>query len=160
MNTVADYTKPSLIVPHLRSRDAAGVTAELCSMLEREGRISDLLPFYHAIISHEALSSTAMSPGWALPHARVAGIPHLCFALGRPAEPLVWFGGEPISMVFLFAVPQNQAAAILNLIAGLARLSQDQVRLDRLADAPNSGAMFEVLQGISLPKRRAAAVDA
>jgi mannitol/fructose-specific phosphotransferase system IIA component (Ntr-type) len=160
MNSVADYTEPSLMVPLLRSRDAAGVTAELCSMLERQGRITDLLPFYHAIISHEALSSTAMSPSWALPHARIAGIPHLCFAVGRAAEPLVWFGGEPVSMVFLFAVPQNQAAAYLSLIAGLANLSQDRVRLERLADAPDSGAMFEVLREITLPKRRSAALAA
>ena len=71
MSTVADYTEPSLMVPLLRSRDAAGVTAELCSTLDRQGRLSDLLPFYHAVISHEALSSTAMSPGWAMPHARI-----------------------------------------------------------------------------------------
>jgi mannitol/fructose-specific phosphotransferase system IIA component (Ntr-type) len=160
MNNVADYTAPLLMVPLLRSRDAAGVTAELCSMLERQGRISDLLPFYHAIISHEALSSTAMSPDWALPHARIAGIPHLCFALGRTAEPLVWFGGERVSMVFLSAVPQNQAAAYLSLISGLAKLNQDHGRLQRLADAPDCEAMFEVLREISLPKRRSAAVTA
>jgi mannitol/fructose-specific phosphotransferase system IIA component (Ntr-type) len=160
MNSVADYTEPLLIAPLLRSRDAAGVTAELCSMLERQGRIADLLPFYHEVISREALSSSAMSPGWALPHARVAGIPHLCFALGMTAEPLVWFGGEPVSLVFLCAVPQNQAAAYLNLISGLAKLSQNHARLGRLAEAPDSETMFEVLREIPLPKRHSAAVTA
>jgi mannitol/fructose-specific phosphotransferase system IIA component (Ntr-type) len=160
MSTVADYTEPSLMVPVLRSRDAAGVTAELCSILERQGLITNLLPFYHEVISREALSSSAMPPGWALPHARVAGIPRLCFSLGRTAEPLVWFGGEVVSMVFLFAVPRDQAAAYLSLIAGLAKLSQDHARLERLADAPDSGAMFEVLREIPLPKRRSAAVSA
>jgi mannitol/fructose-specific phosphotransferase system IIA component (Ntr-type) len=160
MNSVADYSELSLMVPLLRSRDGAGVTAELCSMLERQGRIGDLLPFYHAIISHEAVSSTAMSPGWALPHARVAGIPRLCFALGRTAEPLRWFGGEMVSMVFLSAVPQNQAAAYLSLISGLAKLSQDHARLERLTDASDSEAMLEVLREIHLPKRRSAALAA
>ena len=158
MNSVANYTEPSLIVSLLRSRDAAGITAELCSMLERQGVITDLLPFYHEVISREALSSSAMSPGWALPHARIAGIPRLCFALGRTAEPLVWFGGEVVSMVFLFAVPQNQAAAYLCLIAGLAKLSQDHARLERLTVASDSRAMLDVLQEMPLPKRRSAAV--
>jgi mannitol/fructose-specific phosphotransferase system IIA component (Ntr-type) len=160
MKTVADYTEPSLMVPLLRSRDAAGVTAELCSTLERLGRVGELLPFYHAIISHEALSGTVISPGWALPHARIAGIPQLCFALGRTAEPLVWFGGEPVNTVFLFAVPENQAGAYLHLISGLMRLGQDRLRLDRLADAPDSETMFEVLREIPLPKRRSATVSA
>jgi mannitol/fructose-specific phosphotransferase system IIA component (Ntr-type) len=159
-NSVADFTEPSLMVPLLRSRDAAAVTAELCSTLEREGRTSDLLPFYHEVISREALSSTVISPGWALPHARIAGIPQLCFALGRTAEPLVWFGGEPVNMVFLFAVPEREAGAYLNLISSLARLSQDRLRLERLADAHDSQTMFEVLRGVPLPTRRPAAISA
>jgi mannitol/fructose-specific phosphotransferase system IIA component (Ntr-type) len=160
MPTVADYTEPSLMLPLLRSRDAAGVTAEICSALQRQGRVSDLLPFYHAVISHEALSSTVISPGWALPHARIAGIPQLSFALGRTAEPLPWFGGELVSLVFLFAVPESDAAAYLSLIAGLAKLGQDHGLLERLGDAPDDRTMFEVLRGIPLPGRRAAAVNA
>jgi len=158
MNSVADYTDPSLIVPLLRSRDAAAVTAELCSTLQRQGRINDLLPFHHAVITHESVSGTVISPGWALPHARLAGIAGLTFALGRTAEPLAWFGGEPVCMVFLFAVPESEAMAYLSLIAGLARLGQDRLRLERLGDAPDSLTMFEVLREIPLPKRTAAAV--
>ncbi|MCX6916513.1 MAG: PTS sugar transporter subunit IIA [Verrucomicrobia bacterium] len=159
MGAVADYTEPSLMLPLLRRRDAAAATAELCSLLQRLGRISDLLPFYHAVLSHESLSSTAISPGWAMPHARLAGISQLSFALGRTAEPLAWFGGEPVSLVFLFAVPECDGGAYLNLIASLARLSQDRLRLARLADAPDSRSMFEVLQEIPLPKRPAAVVN-
>ena len=157
MSTVADYTERSLMVPLLRSRDAAAVVAELCSTLECQKRIGDLLPFYHGVISHEALSATVISPGWALPHARVAGIPQLCFALGRTAEPLAWFGGEPVNMVFLFAVAEREAATYLSLLAGLARLGEDHVCLERLADAPDGQAMFEALRGIPLPKCRSAA---
>ena len=160
MNTMADYTEASLMLPLLRCRDAAAVTAELCSTLQREGRINDLLPFYHGVISHEALSSTVISPGWALPHARIPGIPALSFALGRTAEPLAWFGGEPVNMVFLFAVPESDAAAYLRLIAGLAKLGQDRLRLERLGDAADSQSMFEVLGEIALPGRPAAAVNA
>ena len=150
MNTVAYYTAPSLMVPLLSSRDGATIMAELCSTLQSQGRITDLLPFYQTVISHESLSSTAMSPGWAMPHARIAGIPRLSFALGRTAEPVVWFGGERVNVVFLFAVPESEAAAYLSLISGLARLSQDSLRLARLGDAPDSRAMFEVLQQIPI----------
>ena len=159
MNFVADYTEPSLILPLLRSRDAAGVTAELCSSLQCQGRINDLLPFYHAVLSHESLSSTAMSPGWALPHARITGIRRLSFALGRAAEPLAWFGGQAVSWVFLFAVPESDGAAYLNLISALARFSQDRWRLERLADALDSQSMFDVLREVPLPDRPAAVVN-
>jgi mannitol/fructose-specific phosphotransferase system IIA component (Ntr-type) len=159
-NTLADYTEPSLMVPRLSGRDAATLTGELCSTLHRKGRISDLRGFYDAVISRESLSSTAMVPGWAVPHARLAGISQLSFALGRSEEPLAWFGGKPANTIFLFAVPETEAAAYLTLISGLAKLSQDRLRLERLADASDSQAMFEVLQGIRLPQRRSAFVNA
>ena len=158
LSTVADFTEPSLIVPLLRGREAAAVTTELCSVLQREGRIVNLQPFCQAVISRETLSSTAMPPGWALPHARLEGIPRLTLALGRTSEPLVWFGGERVSMVFLFAVPEAQAASYLSLISGLARLSQDRLRLERLGEAPDNLGMFEVLQEIPLARSPAAAV--
>jgi nitrogen PTS system EIIA component len=158
MSTVADYTAPSLMVPFLRSRHAASLVAELCTTLHAQGRIADAESCCRTIIRRETLSSTSMSPGWAFPHARLEGIPQLAFALGRSSKPLAWFGGEPVNTVFLFAVPETGAAAYLGLISGLAKLSQDPLRLQRLGDAPDSRAMFEVLQEVPLPGNRAAAV--
>lgn len=159
MKTVAHYTEPSLILPLLRSRDAAGVAAELCSALQRQGRINDLLPFYHAVLNHESLSSTAMSPGWALPHARSAGIARLSFTLGRTAEPLAWFGGQAVNLIFLFAVPESDGTSYLSLVSALARLSQDRWRLERLADALDNQTMFDVLREVPLPNHSAAILD-
>jgi mannitol/fructose-specific phosphotransferase system IIA component (Ntr-type) len=144
------------MVPLLRCRDAAAVTAELCSTLQRQGKVNDLLPFYNAIISYEALNSTATSPAWALPHAFVPGLPELSFALGRTAEPLVWFGQELVQVVFLFAVPESESAAYESLVSGLAKLGQDRMRCDQLLQAPDSEAMFALLEEIHLPRRRAA----
>ena len=159
MSAVADYTAPSLMVSLPRGRDAAALVAELCSMLHSQGLISDQESFYHAVLAHEKLSSTAMPPGWALPHARLAGIPRLSFVLGRTREPIAWFGGERVTTVFLCAVPEAEAGASLGLISGLARLSQDTARLRRLEDAPDSQAMFEVLQEIPLPGSPAPALN-
>ena len=149
------------MVPLLRSRDAAAVTAELCSTLQRQGRVSDLLPFYHAVISHEALSSTFNSPGWALPHARIAGIPQLSFRAraDRRAAGLVWRANWS-SWSFLLAVPESEAAVYLGLISGLAKAAPGPRAPGTPGDAPDSEAMFEVLQEIPLPKRRPAAVVA
>jgi mannitol/fructose-specific phosphotransferase system IIA component (Ntr-type) len=161
MSTLAQHTSPELIVSQLRSRTAAGVIGELCATLEREGRVKDPLSFYNAVMSHEALSSTAISPGWALPHARVPGLERLSFALGRSAAPLDWLqhGGEPVQLIFLFAVPETDGVSYLTLISGLAKLSQDPIRMERLLRAPDNQAMLEVLKQIRLPQPRPAAIQ-
>jgi len=46
--TLADFTSPGMIIPHLRGQDATSVIQELSQSMQREGRVPDLLPFYHA----------------------------------------------------------------------------------------------------------------
>jgi nitrogen PTS system EIIA component len=154
VTTIADYTDPELIIPQVRCHEAPGVLGELCSSLNRAGRLPNILAFYNAAMSHEFVCSTVTSPGWALPHARIRGLERLSFALGRSAEPLDWPGGsgEKVKLVFLFAVPEADAGAYLLLVAGLARLSHDSPGCERLLQAPNPRAIFELLQQVQLPE--------
>jgi len=48
--TLADYTRPSLVVSRLRERDTAGIISELSQVLQREACVADVLPFYHAAL--------------------------------------------------------------------------------------------------------------
>ena len=72
--TLADFTSGGLLVPRLRGRDAASVIQELSQVLQRETRIPDLLPFYHAALNREFMVSTNMEAGMAFPHARLPAV--------------------------------------------------------------------------------------
>ena len=130
------------------------VLAELCVHLERCGRLKDQLSFYNAVMSREWLSSTAMPPGWAVPHARIPGLPRLAFALGRSSTPLAWpdSNGLGVSLVFVFAVPEDDAATYMRLLAALARLSQNPAQCRALLEAPDGRSLFELLQQVPLPQ--------
>jgi mannitol/fructose-specific phosphotransferase system IIA component (Ntr-type) len=159
--TLSRYTTQELMIPRLRSRDAAAIIAELCSVMHREQRVKDLLPFYNDVISRETLSSTATSPGWAMPHARGDDLERLSFAVGLTAEPLTWFGdtGELVSVVFLFAVPESETASYLRLLSGFSRLSRDPLIVQRLLQASDSRMMFDLLEQIPLRRPRPAAAE-
>lgn len=148
------------MVPELESQAGAAVIAELCSVLQRQGRLSDPAAFYDAVMTRELMSATSIAPGWALPHARLKGLAQLSFALARSSQPLFWFGeaGFRLRTVFLFAVPEAEALTYLNLIAAVARLSQNPVLLEQLVRAPDRQSMFEVLQHVPLRQRGPAAV--
>src|SRR5438270_8906732 len=148
------------MVPELQSKAAPAVIAELCSVLQRQGRLSDPAAFHDAIMARELISATSIAPGWALPHARLKGLTQLSFALARSSQPLVWFGegGARPQTVFLFAVPEAESKTYLNLIAAVARLSQNPVLLEQLVRAPDGGSMFEVLEQVALRQRGPAAV--
>src|SRR5688572_5282629 len=131
--TLADFTIPGLIVPHLNGQTAPEVIEELTQALQREGRVPEVRSFYQAVQKREALVSTAMEEGMAFPHARVEGLAQLSFALGRSAQPLTWGTpqGHRIRLVFLMAVPGADLGQYLSLISGLARLGKNRVLLEK-----------------------------
>lgn len=147
---LADYTTPALMVPQLQSQGRAAVIVELCALLQREGRLHDLTTFSDAVMRREQLSSTSIACGWALPHARLNGLPRLTFTLARSSQPFVWSTEAlcPVHTVFLFAAPEPEAKTYLNLISAVARLSQNSALVDQLRRAPDARNMFAVLQQV------------
>jgi mannitol/fructose-specific phosphotransferase system IIA component (Ntr-type) len=150
--TLADFTSPGLIIPRLRGQDVATVIQELSRALQRQNRVPDLLPFYHAALNREFLVSTDMEAGMAFPHARLPGLKELSFALGRSDEPLAWATntGRPVKLVFLIAIPPTDSTQYLLLISGLARLAKNGGLVEKLYAAQDNFQMLEVLQQIEL----------
>jgi hypothetical protein len=48
--SLADYSRPALVVPRLRERDTVGIISELSQALQREGCVPDVLPLYQAAL--------------------------------------------------------------------------------------------------------------
>jgi mannitol/fructose-specific phosphotransferase system IIA component (Ntr-type) len=151
--TLADFTRPGLIVPRLVSRDATSAIHELSLVLQREGCVPDWLPFYHEALNREFLLSTDMEAGMAFPHARLPGLRELAFAFGRSEAPFTWGPGitHPVRMVFLLAVPSAVADQYLPLVSGLARLSGNLPLLDVIRGAADSATIMAVFHQIVLP---------
>ncbi len=150
--TLADYTSPDLIVSQLRGEDAASVIQELSQALQREERVADLLPFYHAALNHEFLVSSDLETGMAFPHARLPGLKELVFAVGRSKVPLDWGAKNTrtVKLVFLIAVPATDSTRYLLLVSGLARLAKDHRLVEKLHAARDNFQILEALQQIKL----------
>jgi len=156
LNSLADYTSLELLLPKLQSRDSAQALKELCGRLEYAGKVPNSALFYNAVMAREKLSSTATSPGWAMPHSRIQGLSELSFALGMSPEPMEWLGNSavPVSMIFLFAVPETEIGSYLRVISGLARLNRKPALLSELLRVVDSQAMLELLRQISVGEVR------
>ena len=150
--TLADFTRPGLIIPHLVSRDETSAIHELSLALQREGCVPDWLPFYHEALNREFLLSTDMEAGMAFPHARLPGLRELAFAFGRSDVPFAWGPGvtHPVRMVFLLAVPSTDPEHYLPLVSALARLSGNNPLLDALRGAVDSAGIVAVFRQVVL----------
>lgn len=155
--SLADYSSASLMIPELRGLRSYEVIQELCLALQRENRIPDLLPFYHAILNHEFLVSSDTEAGMAIPHAPLAGLREPVFATGRSNEPIYWGAKamRTVRLVFLIAMPDTDSTQYLLLISSLARLSRDEALMQRLQTVPTAEQMFEILQQVKVGTQRA-----
>jgi hypothetical protein len=91
--TLADFTSPGIIIPWLRGQDVATILQELSQALYQEKRVPDM-PFYHAVLNREFPVNTDLEQGMAFPHARLAELSELSFALGRSPRPISWAQGR------------------------------------------------------------------
>jgi mannitol/fructose-specific phosphotransferase system IIA component (Ntr-type) len=150
--SLADYTRQELIVPQLRERDTAGIISELSLVLQRQGGVPDVLPFYQAALNQEMLANSALETGLALPHARLSGVKQLQFAFGRTPAPVVWGGKSswPAQFIFLMAVPATDVAGYLQLLASLARLGQQPELLAQLRLPDSAEAILAMLEKVPL----------
>jgi mannitol/fructose-specific phosphotransferase system IIA component (Ntr-type) len=150
--TLAHFTSPAMIIPHLRGQDVTSVIQELSRAMHREGRVPDFLPFYHTALNREFLVGTEMEAGMAFPHARLPGLKELSFAFGRSDAPVLWGtkGARTVRMVFLLAVPATDSTQYLLLISGLARLAKQSELMEKLGAAQDTFQILEVLQQVQL----------
>lgn len=150
--SLARFTSPELLLPSLSGATPAAAISELSQLLVARGDVPNGPEFAARALEREALSSTAAQPGFALPHVRVTYLDRPRFALGRTAAPMPWLANSPnlVQLIFLIVVPQNNVRLYITFISGVARLSKDSERLNRLLKAGNCGQMFEILSEITL----------
>lgn len=150
MATLADFTCPALIIPHLRGQDVTSVIEELSRALHREARVPDFLPFYQSALNREFLVKTDVESGMAFPHARLPEVEKVSFAFGQSNEPIDWGsrGTHTVKCVFLLAVPATDSTQYLALISGLTRLSKQTDLLELLRTARDQDQILSLFQRI------------
>lgn len=153
--SMLEYTRHELIVPHLRETDTAGIIGQLSEGLQRQRVVPDLLPFYHAALNQELLHNSALESGIAIPHARLTGVKHVQFSFGRTAFPVSWGvkGSWAVQFIFLVAVPASDSATYLQLLAGIARLSQQPELIAELRKATGAEDLLAVFERVRLRPR-------
>lgn len=140
------------IVPRLSGGDRDSVIHELIDVLEDAGHVkpehrSDLL--LH-LLKREAVASTALGNGVAIPHAKVPFVSDFCGAVGiAPPPDGIDFGAQDkqkVSVVFLFLSPQNAISGHLQLMAHIAGIARNQKFLRLLQRARTKRDVEELLE--------------
>lgn len=138
----------SVINVELESIDKDEVFAEMVEMLVRVGRLGDRDAALDAIRSREAMATTGIGSGVAVPHGKSPTVGQLTGALGISREGIDYEAtdDEPVHVVFLVLAEANNPGPHVECLGEIARLLQVQGFYDRLRRAESAEKALAVIK--------------
>lgn len=146
---LSQFLDESVINPELESLDKDELFAEMVEMLVRAGRVADRDAALDAIGTREAMATTGIGGGVAVPHGKSPTIGELTAALGISAEGVEYDAtdGEPVHIVFMVLAEANNPGPHVECLGEIARLLQVQGFSERLRRAKNPEEVLAIIQG-------------
>lgn len=97
--------------------------------------------------ARENLGSTGFGRGVAIPHCRSKSVRRPSLALIRLEQPLDFAAADalPVTLVCGLVSPENAGATHLHALAAISRLTRDETKMQMLADAPTTEAVYALL---------------
>ena len=138
----------AIVLPELRGGSRAQVLAEIADGLHAALPALDTAALQGALAEREAVGSTAIGGGVALPHCRLFGLDQVCLAVARHAAGID-FGAADRAPVHLFLVvlsPAEAPSAHLRLLAELARRIRDPRRVEHALAAASAAELLDALE--------------
>lgn len=134
---ITDILVPEAVIVDLKAQDKDGVLAEMVQALVESGATLDGKRLLEVLVEREALQSTGIGEGVAIPHGKLPGLDRLLAAFGKSPSGVDFdsIDGEPTMLFFLLVVPEHSGSAHLKALARISRFLRDDSFRKRLVEA-------------------------
>ena len=143
---LTEFLTPERVVVPLAARDKAGIIAELTRhLVDRSG--GSFAEVLGAVEEREAVLSTGIGFGVAIPHARSSAVRELTVVCGVSPVPISYdsIDGEPVRLFFLIVGPEASAGQHVKVLSRIARLVRREDLRDQLCGAATAQEFYAAL---------------
>ncbi|HLV25053.1 MAG TPA: PTS sugar transporter subunit IIA [Gemmatimonadales bacterium] len=144
---LSDLLTPARVRLPLSGTSKAEVLRELVEVAVPDLEPSARDAIAEAVGEREAILSTGVGDGIAIPHAKTSLVDGLVIAVGiaRPPVEFDALDGNPVDLLFLLLGPESSGAAHLKALGRLSRLLRREEFRDGLRAAPDADALHRVI---------------
>lgn len=144
---LTELLTPERVKVPLAARTKDAVLEELVGVLGAEGAVADPAAVLRAVHQREAVLSTGIGGGVAIPHGKAEGVEGLAMAAGVAAEPLDFaaLDGQPVRLFFLLVGPESAAGLHVKALSRISRLVRRDDLRERLASATTPAEFMAVV---------------
>lgn len=145
---ILDILAPEAIVPAMRATTKAEALQELATLLVTLHPEVDGARLVQVLLDREALGSTAIGEGIAIPHGKLPGVANVVAAFGRSPNGVAFdsLDGKPTRLFFLLIAPEDSAGVHLKALARVSRLLKDRSFRDRLEAGGTPEQLFAIIK--------------
>lgn len=144
---LTELLTPERVRIPLEARTKDDLLGELVRVVA-EGEAIDVDEVLRAVREREAVLSTGIGHGVAIPHGKSSAVPELRMAAGRTSAPIEFdaLDGQPVGLFFLLVGPEAAAGPHIKALSRISRLvRRDDIR-DRLVAAKDAAEFLDALR--------------
>ena len=147
---ITEFLNEGAVSCEVRAENKEGVIRELAGLLVKSGAIKDrdLQQLVHILLEREALGSTGIGQGVAIPHGKTDVVAQLVGAVGVSRHGLNFdsLDGERTHIFFLLVAPEDSAGPHLKALARISRLLKERHFRESLLAAKDEKALLRILR--------------
>lgn len=145
---ITEILSPEMILPSLSGSSKAEVLDELAQCLCKNHPEVARDRLLAVLTEREALGSTAIGDGIAIPHGKIRGLSQIVGVFGRSVEGIDFesLDGKPTQLFFLLVAPEDSASLHLKALARVSRLLREASFRSRLLEASDAGSLFDLIR--------------
>lgn len=126
----------------------------MVDLMEKSGKISDKVEYKKGILAREALGTTGIGEGIAIPHAQVAAVkkPGLAAMTIKDGVNYESLDGNPVYLAFMIAAPEDGGNLHLKALAKLSTLLMNGEFRQSLIQAKNAKEFLDIINDEEMKK--------
>ena len=147
---IAEFLDEGAVSCDVKADSKEGVIRELVSLLVKSGAIKDkdMPKLVQILLDREALGSTGIGQGVAIPHGKSSCVTNVVGAVGISHTGMSFdsLDGEAVQIFFLLVAPEDSAGPHLKALARISRLLKEKHFRDSLRNAKDEKTLIKIIR--------------
>jgi len=143
---LGDLITPEGVIPVLKAKTKKQALQELAERAAQQTGLN-ARKILDALLQREALGSTGVGRGIAIPHGKLPEIQRIFSLFAHLEQPVDFEAVDevPVDLIFLLLAPESAGADHLKALARISRLLREPTAIDKLRGTTDRAALFAVL---------------
>nr|MCR5607396.1 cation:proton antiporter [Treponema sp.] len=142
------FLDPQCICCNMKGNTKDEIFEELILLLERSGKVRNHQEILDAVHERDAVMSTGLEHGIAIPHARTDGVCSICVAIGIKKEGVDFnaLDGKPSQIFIMIASPESSSGPHMRVMAAISGALMQQDIREAILDADTPEKVIDILK--------------